>query len=297
MTNGGYVLKQLRAFTLIELLVVIAIIAILAAILFPVFAQAKESAKKTQSISNVKQIALAFLMYANDQEDNLPPSASGGGPEGNLIWWTQAVGPYVKNGGEWRAGDDPMDGDGNPKAAQRNSSVFISPNWRNGQPGPDASGNNIGSLGAPRVPFQSYSMNQRLTCLFFTCGAGWAGEISTVGSMSSMGRPANTVLVSDSFAVPGGAWNGIGSFQWFNNDQYMAAMNRYNGGATYGFLDGHTRFIKGSTNYYTSDPAFAGNLFDSNGGGPVREILGSPIASSARNKPNAQYIFGPRAGE
>jgi prepilin-type N-terminal cleavage/methylation domain-containing protein len=61
-----------RAFTLIELLVVIAIIAILAAILFPVFAQAKEAAKKTQCVSNTKQSALAALMYAGDADDVLP---------------------------------------------------------------------------------------------------------------------------------------------------------------------------------------------------------------------------------
>jgi len=61
-----------RAFTLIELLVVIAIIAILAAILFPVFAQAKEAAKKTHCVSNTKQTALAALMYAGDWEDVLP---------------------------------------------------------------------------------------------------------------------------------------------------------------------------------------------------------------------------------
>lgn len=60
-----------RAFTLIELLVVIAIIAILAAILFPVFAQAKEAAKKTQCISNTKQTALAAMMYAGDADDTL----------------------------------------------------------------------------------------------------------------------------------------------------------------------------------------------------------------------------------
>lgn len=61
-----------RAFTLIELLVVIAIIAILAAILFPVFAQAKEAAKKTTCVSDTKQSALAAIMYAGDWDDVLP---------------------------------------------------------------------------------------------------------------------------------------------------------------------------------------------------------------------------------
>jgi len=61
-----------RAFTLIELLVVIAIIAILAAILFPVFAQAKAAAKKTASLSNMKQTALASQIYGNDADDTLP---------------------------------------------------------------------------------------------------------------------------------------------------------------------------------------------------------------------------------
>lgn len=61
-----------RAFTLIELLVVIAIIAILAAILFPVFAQAKAAAKKTQSINNLKQLGLGMNMYATDHDDVFP---------------------------------------------------------------------------------------------------------------------------------------------------------------------------------------------------------------------------------
>src|SRR5579864_9272885 len=61
-----------KGFTLIELLVVIAIIAILAAILFPVFAQAKEASKRTSELSNAKQIALAFHMYAIDYDDHTP---------------------------------------------------------------------------------------------------------------------------------------------------------------------------------------------------------------------------------
>ena len=65
----GNALSNSRAFTLIELLVVVAIIAILAAILFPVFASANVAAKKTQSLSNVKQIDLAWIMYGDDYDD------------------------------------------------------------------------------------------------------------------------------------------------------------------------------------------------------------------------------------
>lgn len=65
-----------RAFTLIELLVVIAIIAVLAAILFPVFAQAKEAAKKAQSISNTKQTLIGFALYSNDVDDVYPSQSS-----------------------------------------------------------------------------------------------------------------------------------------------------------------------------------------------------------------------------
>ena len=68
-------MQRSKAFTLIELLVVIAIIAILAAILFPVFAQAKAAAKKTSCLSNTKQVGLAALMYANDNDDGLPDVA------------------------------------------------------------------------------------------------------------------------------------------------------------------------------------------------------------------------------
>lgn len=70
-----------KAFTLIELLVVIAVIAILAALLFPVFAKAREKARQSQCISNLKQIGLAINMYAQDNDDVLPNLT--GGPQGN----------------------------------------------------------------------------------------------------------------------------------------------------------------------------------------------------------------------
>jgi prepilin-type N-terminal cleavage/methylation domain-containing protein/prepilin-type processing-associated H-X9-DG protein len=83
-----------RGFTLIELLVVIAIIAILAAILFPVFAQAREKAKQTSCLSNVKQIMLGVLMYAQDYDDVLPYASAWGTP---VQSWHVHLQPYLKN--------------------------------------------------------------------------------------------------------------------------------------------------------------------------------------------------------
>jgi prepilin-type N-terminal cleavage/methylation domain-containing protein/prepilin-type processing-associated H-X9-DG protein len=98
-----------NAFTLIELLVVIAIIAILAAILFPVFAQARESARKTSCLSNTKQFTLGALMYAQDYDEVVisPALRRRGGqpptPISNFYWgrnwmvWPELLNPYIKN--------------------------------------------------------------------------------------------------------------------------------------------------------------------------------------------------------
>jgi prepilin-type N-terminal cleavage/methylation domain-containing protein/prepilin-type processing-associated H-X9-DG protein len=84
-----------RAFTLIELLVVIAIIAILAAILFPVFAQAREKARQASCQSNLKQYAAATFMYIQDYDETFPMSAYLNGTCISTFYW--AVNPYVKN--------------------------------------------------------------------------------------------------------------------------------------------------------------------------------------------------------
>jgi prepilin-type N-terminal cleavage/methylation domain-containing protein len=90
--SQGAIYMKNRAFTLIELLVVIAIIAILAAILFPVFAQAKDAAKKTADLSNHKNTALAVIMYAGDYDDTTPPY---GYNEYYII--PALIQPYTKN--------------------------------------------------------------------------------------------------------------------------------------------------------------------------------------------------------
>jgi prepilin-type N-terminal cleavage/methylation domain-containing protein/prepilin-type processing-associated H-X9-DG protein len=118
-------MRQRIGFTLIELLVVIAIIAILAAILFPVFAQAREKARQSACLSNQKQVGVALSLYVQDYDETLPSARTYG------AWWTRAdpkgwpppfardqLMPYVKNEAVWNcpsiALDKPMYG-ANPK--------------------------------------------------------------------------------------------------------------------------------------------------------------------------------------
>lgn len=124
--------KRCSAFTLIELLVVIAIIAILAAILFPVFAQAKAAAKKASALSNVKEIVLGSIMYANDYDDNTVPYFSylhrGSGPSCSSYgycfsapeqYWPALLSPYIQKANPSGANGDVL--------AQDLSKIFFDP--------------------------------------------------------------------------------------------------------------------------------------------------------------------------
>lgn len=101
-------LGKSRGFTLIELLVVVAIISVLAAILFPVFARARENARRASCLSNLKQIGLGIMMYVQDYDEKYPysrkntfgtkpPTEAGGVWTANYWYWQQMIYPYTKS--------------------------------------------------------------------------------------------------------------------------------------------------------------------------------------------------------
>src|SRR5215218_8126724 len=92
-----------QGFTLIELLVVIAIIAILAAILFPVFAQAREKARSASCLSNMRQMGLAIAMYVQDNDEGLPLNTHNSA----TATWIETLQPYSKNRIMYRCPSDP----------------------------------------------------------------------------------------------------------------------------------------------------------------------------------------------
>jgi len=112
-------MRKAHGFTLIELLVVIAIIAILAAILFPVFAQAREKARQTSCLSNMKQLMTSAMMYVQDYDEKFHRIKCGvatfnsnnpGDPD--QMWGSEnALEPYIKNGGLWKCPSDSIQRD------------------------------------------------------------------------------------------------------------------------------------------------------------------------------------------
>jgi prepilin-type N-terminal cleavage/methylation domain-containing protein/prepilin-type processing-associated H-X9-DG protein len=89
--------RKVAGFTLIELLVVIAIISILAAILFPVFARARENARRSACMSNLKQIGLGVMMYVQDYDETYPASSQKNSDTGAFVYWPELLEPYTKS--------------------------------------------------------------------------------------------------------------------------------------------------------------------------------------------------------
>ena len=100
--------RDKTAFTLVELLVVVAIIGILAAILFPVFARARENARKTSCLSNLKQIGLAALQYNQDYDDYMPLTLMDSFFNDGTIrsTWVDTTQPYIKSSQVYRCPSD-----------------------------------------------------------------------------------------------------------------------------------------------------------------------------------------------
>lgn len=100
--------KSANGFTLIELLVVIAIISILAAILFPVFARARENARRTSCLSNLKQIGMGIMQYTQDYDETYPNYGTLVGTAEVSPWWTGMTAPYLKSAAVLRCPSSPL---------------------------------------------------------------------------------------------------------------------------------------------------------------------------------------------
>ncbi|MHB8996783.1 MAG: type II secretion system protein [Armatimonadota bacterium] len=135
-----------KGFTLIELLVVIAIIAILAAILFPVFAKAREKARQSSCLSNVKQLGIALLSYAQDNDEMFHPHRN----TLNTYGWMDIVNPYVKNSQIFKCPSGT--GPGVYVGAATNIATHYGYNWR--QLGADTAGSQR-SLGSVTMPAET----------------------------------------------------------------------------------------------------------------------------------------------
>ncbi len=198
-----------RGFTLIELLVVIAIIAILASILFPVFSRAREKARQTSCLSNIKQLDLGCQMYAQDYDEMMPSNvydanASGTQDAGDYTWRT-AILPYVRNAQIFQCPSKRMTNafnggmDFDPTGVNNNSGYAI---------------NVAHSIaGAPTPPYNQAlgSVGDASACILIMEGAGTESRGIDVNARG-----------------------------WVPNDE---PATRHNGGANYGFVDGHAKML------------------------------------------------------
>ena len=209
-----------KGFTLIELLVVIAIIAILAAILFPVFARARENARRSSCSSNIKQIGLGFQQYIQDYDEKYPLIASGGVNSGG---WAIQMQPYLKSTQIFQCPSEPT------APASVNSSVTT---------GTNAYGN---------TGFTDYWYNARLN----NKSQAAVDQVSSTiingdGTSSTASYAFDGQTIDDTaaaFTAPTVVTTGTGTkvtIPTGNGDFGLRHLD----GLNYGFADGHVKWLK-----------------------------------------------------
>jgi len=247
-------------FTLIELLVVIAIIAILAAILFPVFAQAREKARTTSCLSNTKEIGLAILMYGQDYDETIVPwFVATGKPRDNwrhdLNSWCQLMQPYIKNGAPI---DPPVVAGGVPPNGIMSCPSFDAAKRSMAAAAPDCDNNDLVALGYyPALWYHAHfgiGFGAAAKCEA-GCAAGtqadpyyyFAGSDVRVHVMTlaEVNRPAETAIVTD--GMTGVLNNGAYSF---GTTMGCEAATAHNGGGNHTWLDGHSKWIARNSERY-----------------------------------------------
>ncbi len=253
-----------QGFTLIELLVVIAIIAILAAILFPVFAQAKASAKKISSLSNQKQIGTASQIYAGDYDDRLAETGWNGicsfpgTTQANNDQWSgvhpfpTALLPYTKSKEIMADPADPDKGVFGKPGEECFEKLLLDAGLGYVGIAADDNGNAL----ARAYPV-SYAGNYPLMPSYNTTKmGGWTGERGR--DMTTIPSPANTFYLAEVgsartnglnfagwYTAPGYGLTGDGSGRWERGD-------RHTGGRNFTFTDGHAKYYK-ATPYFNAD--------------------------------------------